>query len=209
MAETFLLAEEKHAQEPFLLHRTRSFRVVRSFHDNWRGSAAPTGELCRIARYVRSGKHAGHVRTERRPADLVRRRRRPATGANQQRRSSPGVGRHSWRLTRGTLLERRCCLPGAPLSAYPVNATGSCLASAIRARARRREVLPMPLPACARTAACPPGDWYQSLLPGGKLAVAFINTNTGTAKTVTLHTPLLGILRTWSIRTAVRDRGRH
>jgi hypothetical protein len=39
--------------------------------------------------------------------------------------------------------------------------------------------------------------------------VAFINTNTGTAKTVTLHTPLLGILRTWSIRTAVRDRGRH
>jgi hypothetical protein len=34
MAETFLLAEEKHAQEPFLLHRTRSFRVARSFHDH-------------------------------------------------------------------------------------------------------------------------------------------------------------------------------
>jgi hypothetical protein len=72
MAETFLLAEEKHAQGPFFLHRTRSFRVMRSFHDNCPGSAAPPGELCRIARYVRSGKHAGHVRTERRTADLAR-----------------------------------------------------------------------------------------------------------------------------------------
>jgi hypothetical protein len=72
MAETFLLAEEKHVQEPFLLHRTRSFRVARSFHDNCPGSAAPPGDLCRIARYVRSGKRAGHVRTERRTADLAR-----------------------------------------------------------------------------------------------------------------------------------------
>ena len=39
---------------------------------------------------------------------------------------------------------------------------------------------------------------YQSLLPGGKLAVAFINTSTGTAKTVTFRAPLLGTLRTWS-----------
>jgi hypothetical protein len=37
MAETFLLVEEKHVQEPFLLHRTRSFRVVRSFHDHAAG----------------------------------------------------------------------------------------------------------------------------------------------------------------------------
>jgi hypothetical protein len=39
---------------------------------------------------------------------------------------------------------------------------------------------------------------YQSLLPGGKLAVAFINTNTNAAEKVTFHAPLLGTLRTWS-----------
>jgi hypothetical protein len=37
MVETFLLAEEKHVQEPFLLHRTRSFHVARSFHDHAAG----------------------------------------------------------------------------------------------------------------------------------------------------------------------------
>ena len=39
---------------------------------------------------------------------------------------------------------------------------------------------------------------YQSLLPGGKRAVAFINTNTSSAEKVTFHAPLLGTLRTWS-----------
>jgi len=39
---------------------------------------------------------------------------------------------------------------------------------------------------------------YQSLLPGGKLAVAFINTSTSAAETVAFHAPLLGTLRTWS-----------
>jgi hypothetical protein len=39
---------------------------------------------------------------------------------------------------------------------------------------------------------------YQSLLPGGKHAVAFINTNTSAAEKVTFHAPLLGSLRTWS-----------
>jgi hypothetical protein len=53
MVETFLLAEEKHVQEPFLLHRTRSFRVARSFHDHAAGQNRQ-----------RSDKHARHVRTE-------------------------------------------------------------------------------------------------------------------------------------------------
>ena len=39
---------------------------------------------------------------------------------------------------------------------------------------------------------------YQSLLPGGKVAVALINTNTGSAEKVTFRAPLLGALRTWS-----------
>ena len=39
---------------------------------------------------------------------------------------------------------------------------------------------------------------YQSLLPGGKLAVAFINTNTSAAQQVTFRAPLHGTLRTWS-----------
>jgi hypothetical protein len=39
---------------------------------------------------------------------------------------------------------------------------------------------------------------YQSLLPSGKLAVAFINTNTGAAEKVTFHAPLFGTLQTWS-----------
>jgi len=43
---------------------------------------------------------------------------------------------------------------------------------------------------------------YQSLLPGGKLAVAFINTNTSTAEKVTFHAPLFGTLRTWSYSAA-------
>ena len=39
---------------------------------------------------------------------------------------------------------------------------------------------------------------YQSFLPGGKLALAFINTNTDTTEKVAFHAPLLGTLRTWS-----------
>jgi hypothetical protein len=41
---------------------------------------------------------------------------------------------------------------------------------------------------------------YQSLLPGGKEAVAFINTNTNSAQTVRFHAarPLSGELRTWT-----------
>jgi len=39
---------------------------------------------------------------------------------------------------------------------------------------------------------------YQSILPGGKLAVAFINTNTSAAQQVRFHAPLFGTLRTWS-----------
>jgi hypothetical protein len=39
---------------------------------------------------------------------------------------------------------------------------------------------------------------YQALLPSGKYAVAFINTNTSTAESVTFHAPLFGTLRTWS-----------
>jgi len=43
---------------------------------------------------------------------------------------------------------------------------------------------------------------YQALLPGGKFAVAFINTNTSSAQTVTFHAPLFGTLRTWSYSAA-------
>ena len=39
---------------------------------------------------------------------------------------------------------------------------------------------------------------YQALLPGGKHAVAFINTNTSAAESVTFHAPLFGTLNTWS-----------
>jgi hypothetical protein len=39
---------------------------------------------------------------------------------------------------------------------------------------------------------------YQALLPGGKYAVAFINTNTSAAESVTFHAPLFGTLNTWS-----------
>jgi len=43
---------------------------------------------------------------------------------------------------------------------------------------------------------------YQALLPGGKAAVAFINTSTSSAETVTFHAPLFGTLRTWSYSAA-------
>jgi hypothetical protein len=43
---------------------------------------------------------------------------------------------------------------------------------------------------------------YQALLPDGKFAVAFINTNTSSAQTVTFHAPLFGTLRTWSYSAA-------
>ena len=39
---------------------------------------------------------------------------------------------------------------------------------------------------------------YQAQLPDGKHAVAFINTNTTSAETVTFHAPLSGKLQTWS-----------
>jgi hypothetical protein len=41
---------------------------------------------------------------------------------------------------------------------------------------------------------------YQSLLPGGKEAVAFINTNTSSAETIGFHAalPLFGKLQTWT-----------
>ncbi|HEX6449066.1 MAG TPA: hypothetical protein VF060_06365, partial [Trebonia sp.] len=41
---------------------------------------------------------------------------------------------------------------------------------------------------------------YRSLLRGGKTAVAFINTNTSSAETVTFHVgaPLFGQLQTWT-----------
>lgn len=41
---------------------------------------------------------------------------------------------------------------------------------------------------------------YRSFLPGGREAVAFINTNTSSAETVTFHpeAPLTGQLRTWT-----------
>jgi hypothetical protein len=41
---------------------------------------------------------------------------------------------------------------------------------------------------------------YQSSLPDGREAVAFINTNTSSARTVTFHpgAPLSGQLRTWT-----------
>jgi hypothetical protein len=39
---------------------------------------------------------------------------------------------------------------------------------------------------------------YQALVPGGKYTVAFINTNTSSAETVTFHAPLFGTLKTWS-----------
>jgi hypothetical protein len=39
---------------------------------------------------------------------------------------------------------------------------------------------------------------YQALVPGLKFAVAFINTNTSSAETVTFRAPLFGTLKTWS-----------
>jgi len=39
---------------------------------------------------------------------------------------------------------------------------------------------------------------YQAFTPGGTHTVAFINTNTSSAETVTFHAPLFGTLRTWS-----------
>jgi hypothetical protein len=39
---------------------------------------------------------------------------------------------------------------------------------------------------------------YQALVPGGKHTVAFINTNTSSAETVSFHAPLSGTLQTWS-----------
>jgi hypothetical protein len=39
---------------------------------------------------------------------------------------------------------------------------------------------------------------YQALVPGAKYTVAFINTNTSSAETVSFHAPLFGTLNTWS-----------
>ena len=39
---------------------------------------------------------------------------------------------------------------------------------------------------------------FQALLPDGKYAVAFINTNTSSAEAVTFRAPLIGTLQTWS-----------
>ena len=71
-----------------------------------------------------------------------------------------GVGRHSWRVRRNTRLERRCCLPGAPVRPRPVNLRQipAWLRSFGRAPSAVRSCR-MPRLACARTAACPPGDW--------------------------------------------------
>jgi hypothetical protein len=43
---------------------------------------------------------------------------------------------------------------------------------------------------------------YQSRLPGGQRAVAFINTNTSSAQTVTFRAPLRGQLKTWTYAAA-------
>jgi hypothetical protein len=43
---------------------------------------------------------------------------------------------------------------------------------------------------------------YRALEPDGKYTVAFINTNTSSAETVTFHAPLFGTLRTWSYSAA-------
>jgi hypothetical protein len=43
---------------------------------------------------------------------------------------------------------------------------------------------------------------YQSRLPGGQQAVAFINTNTSTAQTVGFRAPLQGQLKTWTYTAA-------
>jgi hypothetical protein len=43
---------------------------------------------------------------------------------------------------------------------------------------------------------------YQSRLPGGQRAVAFINTNTSSAQTVTFRAPLRGQLKTWTYTAA-------
>jgi len=46
---------------------------------------------------------------------------------------------------------------------------------------------------------------YQSRLPGGQQAVAFINTNTSSAATVNFSAPLRGELKTWSYSAADQD----
>jgi hypothetical protein len=48
---------------------------------------------------------------------------------------------------------------------------------------------------------------YQSFLPGGKEAVAFINTSTSAAQTVTFHPaePLSGQLRTWTYSAGAQN----
>jgi hypothetical protein len=48
---------------------------------------------------------------------------------------------------------------------------------------------------------------YQSLLPGGKLAVALINTDTSAAEKVTFHAPLSGTLQTWSYSAGNQNSG--
>src|ERR1700722_1139543 len=48
---------------------------------------------------------------------------------------------------------------------------------------------------------------YQSLLPGGKLAVALINTDTSAAQKVTFHAPLFGTLQTWSYSAGNQNSG--
>src|SRR5215469_10816664 len=46
---------------------------------------------------------------------------------------------------------------------------------------------------------------FQSILPGGKVTVAFINTNTSSAQTVAFRAPLFGTLRTWSYSAGNQD----
>jgi hypothetical protein len=43
---------------------------------------------------------------------------------------------------------------------------------------------------------------YQSRLPGGREAVAFINTNTSSAQTASFRAPLQGQLKTWTYTAA-------
>jgi hypothetical protein len=72
-----------------------------------------------------------------------------------------GVGRHSWRASRRALLERRSCLPYAPVSECPMvpRPIPAWLRPSGRAPTAVRSCR-MPRPACARTAACLPGCWH-------------------------------------------------
>jgi hypothetical protein len=65
-------------------------------------------------------------------------------------------------------------------------------------------VLARPHALLATLATSDPADVlaYQALLPSGKYAVAFINTSTSAAQTVTYRAPLFGTLNTWSYSAA-------